>query len=359
MTAAVQPPPRQPPGAMETTIIDPLASPQWDTGAGSHPECTIFHTTAWARVLAKTYGHRPVFHRCAAAGRNAAFVPMLEVRSILTERRGVCVPFSDSCAPLTGGDCDSEPLIQALLATARAKKWSRFEIRGLPGKAPSHEPSVEFLGHTLSLGPDITRLQKKFSSPVRRAIRKAERHGLEVAISTEPGAVRDYHRLHCHTRRRHGVPPQPLSFFLNIHAEIIASGSGFVVLARDASRPVAGAVFLRHGKRACYKFGASIDEGRDARANNLVMWEAIQKLAGDGCESLDFGRTSPGNLGLRRFKLGWGATEHRLPYYTFDTATGRSIATPDRASGAHTAVFSRLPVLLNRAMGALIYPHLD
>jgi hypothetical protein len=168
-----------------------------------------------------------------------------------------------------------------------------------------------------------------------------------------------FYALHVRTRRRHGLPPQPLSFFLNIHEEKIKDGAGFIVMATHGSRPVAAAVYFNFGGKAIYKFGASAEDGQETRANNLVMWEGIKHLAGAGCESLHFGRTSAGNEGLRRFKLGWGTREESVTYQKFDFAGRQWVSGSDKTSGFHTAIFSRLPLVLNRIAGAMIYPHLD
>jgi lipid II:glycine glycyltransferase (peptidoglycan interpeptide bridge formation enzyme) len=215
------------------------------------------------------------------------------------------------------------------------------------------------LGHKLNLSGQTEALFDSFASSVRRAIRKAERSGLQVFVARTREAVTDFYRLHCRTRKRHGVPPQPLSFFLSIYEEIIERGAGFIVLAKDGPKFVAGAVFFHFGKNAVYKFGASNQDGRETRANNLVMWEGIKTLNHAGCDMLDFGRTSVANEGLRRFKLGWATQEERIGYSKFDCSIGDWVAARDRASGLHQAIFSCLPVCLNRVAGTMLYPHLD
>src|SRR6185503_9058222 len=118
-------------------------------------------------------------------------------------------------------------------------------------------PHTTYFAHSLSLldGPHV--LFNGFDPSVRRAIRKAERSGLTVSVRKDREAMLAYYRLHVRTRRRHGLPPQPLAFFLNIHEEIIAAGMGFVVLAVKGDRPIAGSVFFHAGSHALYKFGAS------------------------------------------------------------------------------------------------------
>jgi lipid II:glycine glycyltransferase (peptidoglycan interpeptide bridge formation enzyme) len=193
----------------------------------------------------------------------------------------------------------------------------------------------------------------------RDAIRQAGKNNLTVQVLTTAEAVRTFYRLHIRTRRKHGVPPQPFRFFDKIQRHLIGSGRGFVTLAWIGSRPVAGALFLRLGSKAVYKFAASDPHYARTRANNLVLWEAIRYLVRGGCELLDFGRTSLANQGLRRFKLSWGAEERMIPYYRFHGRSDLPSQTPRQENGAHNRLFRNLPLALNRLAGAMLYPHLD
>src|SRR4029077_15099455 len=93
---------------------------------------------------------------------------------------------------------------------------------------------------------------------------------------------------------------------------------GFVAIARRGSQSVAAAVFFQLGNSALYKFGASDELLQEFRGSNLVMWEAIKFLAGNGATVLHLGRTALDNDGLRRFKLGWGTLEETIDYFKFD-----------------------------------------
>ena len=345
--------------AIEMKIIDPLNDPKWDRLAATHPERNFFHSSAWARVLSQTYGHQPFYLHLSQRSKLVALLPLMEVRSCLTGRRGVSLPFTDFCGPLVFGEMDAGRMWSEVSDFARERKWKYLELRG-QGTAPkSASPSVTFRRHTLDLRDGPEELLAGTTGAVRRAIRKAGANGLRVQIKRGRDAMVEFYRLHCQTRRRHGIPPQPLSFFLNIHREVIEAGLGFVVVAELESRPVAAAVFFHLEKNAIYKFGASDETRQELRGNNLVMWEGIRFLAENGFESLDFGRTSLGNEGLRRFKLGWGTTEETIEYFKFDPAAGAWLTDRDKSSGFHTALFSRLPLTVNRLAGTLLYPHLD
>lgn len=83
-------------------------------------------------------------------------------------------------------------------------------------------------------------------------------------------------------------------------------------------KPIAGNVFFHFGKKALYKYGASDKNYQRLRANNLIMWEAIQWYCKNGYTHFCFGRTEPENDGLRQFKNGWGTREYDIRYYKYD-----------------------------------------
>ncbi|MES2693312.1 MAG: GNAT family N-acetyltransferase [Verrucomicrobiota bacterium] len=337
--------------------IDPLNDPAWDAGLAAFPGATCFHTAAWARVLRDTYRFQPSYFTTRTAdGALSSIVPLMEVNSWLTGRRGLSLPFTDECEPL---GIDRETLrttFRAIVAHAKVRRWKHWELRGNTTAldAPS---AVSFHGHRLALSSDSARLLARCDSAVRRAIRKAEQAQLTITFAHDLESTRAFHALLCKTRRRLGVPPQPLRFFENIQRHILSHRKGCIVLARLGDTPIAGAVFLHFGRSALFKFGASDETFQQFRPNNLVMWRAIDWHARNGFDSLDFGRTSLGNEGLRRFKLSWGATERRISYARFDPRAATFVKAPDRSLGWHNGLFRVLPVAIARLLGAAAYKH--
>ncbi len=347
---------------LEVKLADPLRDPEWDRLVLSHPESSIFHSAAWAAVLVKTYGHRPFYLQFVRHGETVALMPLMEVRSPFTGRRGVCLPFSDFCEPLIFEEFETELGTKRLAELARERGWNYFEVRGGSALKAGAEPVATFYGHQLDLHGGVSEVSAGFASSVRRAIRKAEKSSLVTQLGCSRTAILEFYKLHLRTRRRHGLPPQPLSFFLNIHEFIIKPGLGFVVLARSASKPVAGAVFFQSGKRALYKFGASDETLQELRGSNLVIWEGIKFLVQQNSESLHFGRTSLDNSGLRQFKLSWGAREERIEYLRLEAGTGKRLTArigTGSGRGFHKKIFRRLPLTMNRLAGSIAYSHLD
>ena len=319
----------------------------------------FFHSSAWARILHDTYGYQPLYvAKTDLLGKLASLLPLMEVWSWLTGKRGVGLPFTDVAEPLCADAASFRELHDAALALGRSRGWKYLECRGGKSWQPEAPASTGFLRHSLALSIGENALLVGFDDSVRRAIRKAERGELKIEFARGPEAMQEFYRLMCLTRRRHGVPPQPYRFFVNIQRHALAPGHGWIVLARHAGQPVAGAVFLHFGRQAIYKFGASDESHQQLRANNLVMWRAILHYASEGFVDLDFGRTSLGNEGLRKFKLGWGAQERQVDYTRYDLRNSGYVAASDKTQGWHNRVFQALPLPISRLAGSLLYRHI-
>ena len=179
-----------------------------------------------------------------------------------------------------------------------------------------------------------------------------------MEFSQSLGAMRDFYSLFCQTRRRLGVPPQPFSFFENIQRQVLGRNQGWVVIARAGAQPVAASVFFHFGRAALYKFSASDEKFKRFSANNLVLWHAIRRYAREGYASLDFGRTSLDNEGLRTFKLNWGTQEQRIDYVRYDWRAEGYVTVKDESSGWYSRVFRMMPVFISRLIGTALYKHI-
>jgi CelD/BcsL family acetyltransferase involved in cellulose biosynthesis len=353
-------PPQSEPGcrcsSVKLRLLDPLQVEHWDELLQTHPGATIFHSQGWARVLATTYGYRPLYLAAADSQRLWALLPLFEVRSWITGKRGVGIPFSDSCPPLLSGEFDLPTLFSAARDLGSTRGWKSLELRGVPEGFAA--PSISYYEHDLDLNPAESTLLENCDSAMRRSIRKAQRAEVQVELSSSREAVERYYGLHQLTRQKHGTPPQPISFFRNIQKFILEPGHGVVLLARIDHRPVAGAVFFRFGAHSAYKFGASDETAQEHRPNNLLLWSGVARMKELGAKVLSFGRTSLHQDGLRRFKRSFGARESLLRYIKYDYRSGAfGQERDDGSTGFHTLLFRYCPKPVSRALGAALYPH--
>ena len=343
----------------QSVALDPLTHRGWDSLVAAHPESTFFHGSAWARVLQETYGHRPFYFCRLAHGQLEELLPVMEVSSPWTGRRGVSLPFTDFCAQLRSGDGDGTQLHNLAMEKGRERRWRYLECKSDHREWPGSSPALVFYGHVIGLGRGEQAVFNGFQAATRRNLGRAKASGLEITFDNSLESMRTFYSLHLLTRRRHGLPPPGFKFFENITRHVLGPGHGFIVTARVGNQPVAAAVYFHQGRQAIFKFGASDYAYQKLRPNNLVMWEAIKRYAADGFTSLHLGRTSVLNEGLRRYKLGFGAREESIENCRYDfrkhAFTGESHPVKETCS----RVFRRLPLPVLRLVGRMLYEHLS
>ncbi len=339
-------------------IVDPREDPGWNERILSHPGCSFFHSSNWARVLAESYRYTPLYFTIVRDNALLALMPFMEIDSGITGRRAVSLPFTDYCRPIVSDGPTGEELLGRVMEHGRSAGWKCIELRtedALPAGCP---PSSTYGGHVLDISRSEEELYRGLRDSTKRNIKKAMKEGVEVVFSNSPDAVREFYRLNCMTRRDHGLPPQPYLFFKKVHEHVFAKDLGFIVLASYKGRNIAGSVYFHFGDQAFYKYGASDKTYQHLRANNLVMWEAIRHYRRKGYARLSFGRTELENTGLLQFKAGWGAQEHPIFYYKYDLRKNAFVKDALKIKGIHNQIFRWMPGPLLRLTGKLLYRHM-
>jgi hypothetical protein len=334
-----------------------MEQPGWDKMVMTHRDASFFHSASWAGVLQDSYGHVPHYFCTVNEERLSSVLPVMEVDSPVTGRRGVSLPFTDESMFLSDGSIRSEEVFQEAINFGRTRNWKYIECRGLKSPSKTASPSHSFFGHVLPLSAREDQMFARLESKVRHGIRKAERSNVRVKISQTMESVRAFYSLHCRTRRRHGLPPQSFSFFNSIFQHILSKDLGFVVVGSYQEKPIVAAVFFHLGDKAIYKFGASEAAFNRLCGTTLILWEAIKLYSAKGFALLHFGRSSIANEGLRQFKLSFGTEEYKIDYFKYDFRENGFVRDQDKAFGWFNAVFRLMPIPLSRIMGILLYKH--
>ena len=98
--------------AHELEIINPLETDNWDDLLLSNENSSIFHSVGWARVLHESYGYRPLYFAQINKNKFKTLIPIMEVNSFITGRRGVSLPFSDVCNPIVNKDIGFNKILE-------------------------------------------------------------------------------------------------------------------------------------------------------------------------------------------------------------------------------------------------------
>ncbi len=341
--------------------INPLRDPRWTEFLESHPGASVFHTPGWLEALHRTYGYEPtVLTTSPPDAELTNGLVFCRVRSWLTGSRLVSLPFSDHCEPLVDGDCDLRGLLRSLEEGVKKGKWNYIEIRPLKSYS-LNQLSLErsnntFHFHKLDLRENTDLLFRKFhKSCVQRKIRRAEREGLVYEAGASESHLGEFYHLLRLTRRRHGVPPQPLAWFRNL---IDCLGEKVTIhLASKDGQPVSSILTLTFKKTIVYKYGCS-----DARYHNLggmpfLFWRTIQEAKWMALEEFDLGRSDSENSGLVAFKDHLGASRSSLTYYRYP-ASRAGLAASDWKLQTAKRVLAHLPDPVLTVAGRLLYKHM-
>lgn len=340
--------------------LNPLDDPRWQSFVDGHPRASAFHTREWLEALHRTYGYEPVVYTTTLPGMALANgIAFCRISSWVSGTRLVSLPFSDHCDPLAEPREVAE-LVHGITASSARKPWKYIELRPAPGyqAAPLADfvNSESFALQTLDLRPDLYTLFQNFhKSCVQRKIRKAERENLRYEEGRSESLLRKFYHLLLLTRRRHGLPPQPLAWFRNVLGCL-----GNRVSIRVASKndqPIASIITIQYKQTLIYKYGCSDSAFNNLGGNSLLFWRSIQDAKRDALVTFDLGRSELDNLGLTTFKENLGAASKPLNYYRLPSSSVAHLRSPLRSRLAK-GVFSLMPDPLFAATGRLLYRHI-
>ena len=312
--------------AKEVYELDPLSDPRWPAWVATHPLASVFHTRAWLTALQTSYRYRPLVLTTSPPGVPLTdAVVFCEVDSWVTGRRLVSLPFSDHCEPLLSNPAALETLLLHARDAVEQGRYKRFEIRPHTAKgeqARNLQPKGGAVLHRLDLSAPADQLFRSFHKDcIQRKIRRAERENLVYEEGNSEAQLSDFYRLMTMTRRRHGLPPQPLRWF---RALISAFGPDLKIrIVRKDGAAVASIVTLSHRRTMVYKYGCSDASANKYGGTPMLFWQTIQEAKAKGQNELDMGRSDLDDPGLSVFKEHWGSVPTPLTYWRYPASESR------------------------------------
>lgn len=343
---------------------DPLRDPRWQRLVETHPDSSVFHSPAWLQALSDTYGYESIVYTTSSPEtelRNG--IVACDVRSIFTGNRAVSLPFSDHCQPLTESAATLNVLINYITKHLGKERWKYFELRPRWSDSVAQDLEIElvrtdhYLQHSIDLRPDIDTLFNTLQkSSVQRKIRRAEREHLQYEEGRSEHLVRQFYKLMILTRRRHGLPPQPLAWFRNL-VRTLGDKLKIRVASKDGV-PLASILTISHRRTLVYKYGCSDSKFHNLGGMALVLWNAIQDGKKSGTLEFDLGRSDATNAGLIAFKENWGGKPCSLDYLRYSGAHTTVEPAPRWRRRAVEAIFSKMPNSVLTTAGKLLYPHI-
>ena len=343
---------------MELYQLDPCKDTRWHQFLDRHPDASIFHSPGWLEALRRTYGFEPVVYTTSPPRAEMVNGQVFcRIKSWLTGRRLVSLPFSDHAALLMNGWDELESLLVHLQKEVDGKTCKYVELRPAGPDFPSPVQfckSDVYYWHKLPLDLELPALFRNLHKDcVQRKIRRAQREKLDYTEGRSETHIRQFYGLLLLTRHRHHLPPQPISWFRNL-AECLGEAMKIRIASKDG-RPVAGIITLSYKKSMVYKYG-----GSDANYMNLggmafLLWKTIEEAKSRALTELDMGRSDCHNSGLITFKERWGGQRRTLTYCRYPIAAPVN-PKPWRVEAAKR-VFALVPNAILPTAGTLLYRH--
>jgi CelD/BcsL family acetyltransferase involved in cellulose biosynthesis len=338
----------------------------WDDFVAGHPLGSIYHLSAWKRVLEAAFSHirgEILVIREVRSGMILAGLPTYSVRSNLLGNRLVSIPFAAVVDPLVSSAEEALRLLNAVLERMKTGKLRGVEIR--TSKTHRFFEDLRFgveeahLHHFLPLTKSPTELKATFSrTAVRRVITKAEASGITVREAEGETDLESFWLMLVKTRRKLGLPAIPRPFFKAMWIELRPKRLSLLLASKEDSL-IAGVLVLKSNGVYCLEYAGHESQALSTGVIPLLYWRALERASAEGFQIFSFGRTSIQNTGLIAFKEHWGTSRETLRTFHHPPRSSNSPMrlNHSRVSGWVGSFVRNSPVVVSEWMGRLMYRH--
>jgi CelD/BcsL family acetyltransferase involved in cellulose biosynthesis len=343
--------------------IDPTTDRRWQVFVEDHPDAGIFHTAQWIEALHRTYGYKAVVYTSTPPGENITNgIPFCQVRSRLTGRRFVSLPFSDHCQPLVRTPEELHEIIAAAGKDIMDNGWKYLELKPLLRCSPDTVQKLQLMTshdaviHRLDLSRSREEILRGFHKDcILRKIARSDREQLKYEEGVSEDLLQKFYRLLLLTRRRHHIPPQPVLWFRNLIACLRERLKIRIASLKDGT-PAAGILTLSYKRVVTYKYGCSDPQFNALGGTVMLIWRTVQDALGEGALELDLGRSDHDTPGLVAFKNHWGAAQSGITYYRYPAAA-TVVNKHGFVAAARRRVIAAVPDSVLAGIGGLFYKH--
>ena len=298
---------------------------QWDDFVTSHEEANFLHSWQWGEFhlsRGKTVVRRGVFDGDKLIG--------VYEGEVETARRGRHIAVAGG--PIV--DWTDKPVVEALVADMReqGRKYHCAFVRVRPQLEKTDESmrlfrelglhaapmylSVELAG-VLDLEKSEDELLKNMRQRLRRALRKAEKHGITIEKSTDTARMKEFYDIQLQTAGRHHFIAFSEGFLTKQFAAFAEDNSAVLYTARYNGEVLAQNFMIFYGNEASYHYGVSTELGTKLSGAPLLHMQAMRDARERGIKRYNFwgivdeDDTKHRFYGVSVFKRGFGVDELR------------------------------------------------
>lgn len=165
----------------------------------------------------------------------------------------------------------------------------------------------------LDIGLELDALRKRMDGKWRNMLSFSERKELQLEIGSDDQHFDWMMSRYEELMQEKDFSGPPISFLRAMRTYLGDEDQLLVLRAMHEGEAVAGICVARHGAAATYLIGWNGTQGRNLKANQYLLWQAIVHLKQSGLRWFDLGGISEENTpGITAFKLGLNGERYGL-----------------------------------------------
>lgn len=285
----------------------------WDEYVQRHPFGSVFHLTAWKRVIERAFKFESRYLCIEEHGIIRGVLPLFMVSNWLFGRSLISTPMA-----VYGGICaDNEELVgqlrRAACQMAQEERVQYLELREQwPTATPDFSTKELYVTFDLELPRTSEELLQGFPRDTRYMIRKAQKNELQAVVDKQHFDA--FYEIYSRSFSNLGTPVYSKQLF-RIVLEEFGEQCELTTVWRG-TKALASVLSFRFRDWILPYFGGSLVESRQFAANNFMYFEVMKRALEAGVHYFDFGRSKLGS-GSYAFKTQWNMRERPLPYKFF------------------------------------------
>ncbi len=297
---------------------------EWDEFALQYTDL-IFYQSIWSDVLKRGLGGQPLYFCLREGGKIVAGLPGILLHFKIFKILYGSIPYGH----LIGEKSYYSFFLERLEKEFRMRRIDQVRLTESPFSESYPPESFHPIPAKCTL-LDLKRYDKEniwdgYRGEVRRAIRKAQKHGFSVRRAERRDEMEVFYQLyHSSMERNRALAKYPRRWFDALFEILIQQKKADVLFAIKDNQYVAGVVLVHSDSSVHYLHNGSSEAYLENRPNDLIIDHIIHEAVEGGKSTLDFMGSDPNDLSLLRFKEKWGSHSMDLRTYVKDYRPFRS-----------------------------------
>ena len=292
---------------------------EWDEFASQYTDL-IFYQSSWSEVLKKGLGGQPLYFCLREGGKIVAGLPGVLLNFRIFKILYASIPYGN----LIGESNYFPVFLEHLEREFVRRRIHQVRITDSPFLEKRHPGSnykaIENICTLIDLKDmEEDRLWKSYSHYVRRDIKRAQKHGIEIHKGRLKEDFDCLYQLYLKAMERNLAPAKyPYRFVMALAEFIMATNRGVLLIAKMNQIPVAG-ILLIHSNSSTHAFLA----GSDSKflkfyPNKFLIHRSLVESIVCGHQIFDFMGSEKEDENLIRFKNLWGGRPNTMTTYVKD-----------------------------------------